>query len=170
MNEKLEVKCDKHEMTFVVLVLENGTRQLRKQCMNCGKVDGTIFKHSIVENIEKLKELDEVMRSYYDAELQSLYNQRYESTKDQKQIDFEAKREQRKIEYANYLQSYEWKRKHKHIMNKYGYRCILCFKPAVNVHHLTYDRVYLEDERDLVALCKDCHEFVHGFNKDYTIL
>ena len=88
MNEKLEVKCDKHEMTFVVLVLENGTRQLRKQCMNCGKVDGTIYKHSVVENIDLLKELDEVMRSYYDAELQSLYNQRYESTKDQKQIDF----------------------------------------------------------------------------------
>ena len=55
-------------------------------------------------------------------------------------------------------------------MNKYGYRCVLCFKPAVNIHHLTYDRVFLEDERDLIALCKNCHEFVHGLVDDSNIL
>ena len=167
---KFEVNCSNHVFEFVVLVLENVTKQLRKQCLNCGKAEGTIYKHSVVEYIDKLPLFNEALRASYDSILQEMYNKQYEDIKDQKQKDFEIEREKRKQQYANYLKSYEWKRKHDFIMNKYGYRCVLCFKPAVNIHHLTYDRVFLEDERDLIALCKNCHEFVHGLVDDSSIL
>lgn len=155
MNEN----CNNHQPQFVKYIIEGGKIQIRKQCFNCGKVEDRIFKFSECSNIDKLPLLNVELREQF-------YKQRSEM----KQLDYEIEKEKRKQQYDNYLQSYEWKRKHKYIMNKYGYRCILCFKPAVNVHHLTYDRVYLEDERDLIAVCKECHEFIHGFNKEHNIL
>jgi len=151
--------CSNHEPQFVKSIIEGGRTQLRKQCFNCGKVEDRIYKFSECAEIDKLPILDKDLR-------EKCYTRQSEERK----LEYETQREKRKQEYANYLQSYEWKRKQKYIMEKYGYRCALCFKPAVNVHHLTYDRVYLEDERDLIAVCKDCHDFLHGFNKDNNIL
>ena len=82
----------------------------------------------------------------------------------------DVQKENLKLEYESYLKSDEWNRKRSVIMKKYDSICVLCFNKAVNVHHLTYDRIYLEDERDLIPLCKSCHEFVHGINNESTIL
>lgn len=32
----------------------------------------------------------------------------------------------------------------------------------INLHHLTYERLYKEREDDLVAICTQCHEKRHG--------
>ena len=151
--------CSNHQPQFVRSITEGGRTQLRKQCLNCGEVEDRIFKFSECADMEKIPILDIALR-------EQLYMRRSE----QRQLEYAIERENRKQQYANYLKSYEWKRKHDFIMNKYGFICILCFRPAVNVHHLTYDRIYLEDERDLIPLCKSCHEFVHGINKESTIL
>jgi len=166
MNEK----CNNHYFVFVKYNTEGGRFQLRKQCLNCGEVDGHIYKYSECNNLNEIPLLNSELREERYKKISEIKAAEWELKKTQQQIDFEAERERRRTEYANYLQSYEWKRKHDYIMNKYGFRCILCFKPAVNVHHLTYKRIYLEDERDLVALCKSCHEFVHDLIDDSTIL
>ena len=85
-------------------------------------------------------------------------------------LKFEIERENRRMEYENYLKSKEWKRKSRHIKRKHNGKCMLCFAPAKVVHHLTYDRVYLEDERDLIPLCNNCHNFIHRLINDYKIL
>jgi len=151
--------CSKHEPQFVKSIIEGGRTQLRKQCFICGEVEDKIYKFSECSDIYNLPILDKDLREKF-----------YTIQSKERRLEYEIQKEKRKQEYANYLQSYEWKRKHKYIMEKYGYRCVLCFKPAVNVHHLTYNRVYFEDERDLIALCKNCHEFVHGFVDDSSIL
>ena len=151
--------CNNHESQFVKSIIEGGRTQLRKQCLNCGEVEDRIYKFSECTNMDSIPILDTKLRE-----------KNYQMKTVVRQFDYAVEKEKRKQEYANYLQSYEWKRKHKYIMEKYGYRCVLCFKPAVNVHHLTYNRVYFEDERDLIALCKNCHEFVHGFVDDSSIL
>lgn len=151
--------CNNHNPQFVKSIIEGGRIQLRKQCLNCGEVEDIIFKFSECAYMDSIPILNVLLREQF-------YKRSYE----QKQLNYAIEKEKRKQQYDNYLKSYEWKRKHDFIMNKYGYRCVLCFKPAVNVHHLTYDRVFLEDERDLIALCKNCHEFVHGFIDDSSIL
>lgn len=151
--------CSKHEPQFVKSIIEGGRTQLRKQCFICGEVEDRIFKFSECPNIDNIPILNIALREQF-----------YKRRAEYKQLDYAIEKEKRKQQYANYLKSYEWKRKHDFIMNKYGYRCVLCFKPAVNIHHLTYDRVFLEDERDLIALCKNCHEFVHGLVDDSSIL
>lgn len=82
----------------------------------------------------------------------------------------EIQQENFRMEYEAYLQSDDWKRKSDYIKRKHHYKCVLCDKPSKVVHHLTYIRIYLEDERDLIPLCHECHQFVHGLIDDSKIL
>ena len=66
-----------------------------------------------------------------------------------------------KEEYARYLKSPKWRAKWQAVMKRDGYKCRFCGKKAVNVHHLTYARIFNEQPYDLVAICKSCHETLH---------
>lgn len=64
--------------------------------------------------------------------------------------------------YKKYLNSKEWKDKANKRMEKDRFLCQDC-GAAYNlvVHHLTYDRIYHEDMKDLTTLCKKCHAAYH---------
>lgn len=68
-----------------------------------------------------------------------------------------------KSTYYAYLNSPEWKVKRDQRLEIDGHKCVLCGGTerrgsTLNVHHLTYDNVYMEDVRhDLVTLCHICH-------------
>ncbi len=64
-------------------------------------------------------------------------------------------------EYARYLRSAKWRSKWASVMKRDGYKCRFCGKKAVNVHHLTYTRIFNEQPYDLVAICKNCHDLLH---------
>lgn len=83
-----------------------------------------------------------------------------------KEID----RENRKMEYDSYLQSKYWKAKANYTRQRHGNRCAICGNRADAVHHLTYERVYMEDERDLIAICDECHKFAHGLSEQKDVL
>lgn len=83
-----------------------------------------------------------------------------------KDLQFRIERENKRMEYANYLNSKEWKRKATIIMRKYKHKCVLCGSWATEVHHLTYERVYFEDVRDLIAVCSECHKFIHSIETE----
>lgn len=65
-----------------------------------------------------------------------------------------------RVEYAEYLNSDEWKKKREARKQIDGYKCVLCGRPMdLQVHHLNYYRIFHEDVcRDLVTLCKYHHE------------
>lgn len=64
--------------------------------------------------------------------------------------------------YLEYLDSPEWKDKRKKVLERDENRCQGCkIKPAEQVHHFTYDRLFNEPLEDLVSLCADCHEKEH---------
>jgi hypothetical protein len=66
-------------------------------------------------------------------------------------------------EYAAYLDSPEWQAKRKRAMARARGQCEGCQAArAVEVHHLTYDHVGNEFLWELVAVCADCHQRVHG--------
>jgi len=65
--------------------------------------------------------------------------------------------------YKEYLTSDAWKAKRKAVLIRDGLRCQLCgHDKNLHVHHITYERIYLEDLEDLITVCQRCHENVHS--------
>ena len=65
--------------------------------------------------------------------------------------------------YYDYLQSYEWSEIRRELFENRGEECELCgYGHSLQIHHLTYARLFNEDPSDLQILCRNCHEKVHG--------
>jgi 5-methylcytosine-specific restriction endonuclease McrA len=65
--------------------------------------------------------------------------------------------------YKEYLTSDAWKAKRKAVLIRDGLRCQLCgHDKNLHVHHITYERIYVEDLEDLITVCQRCHENVHS--------
>jgi hypothetical protein len=64
--------------------------------------------------------------------------------------------------YHWYLSSAFWRERREHILRRANYICEKCHKrPATQVHHVTYLRVFNELPSDLLALCRSCHSEIH---------
>lgn len=65
----------------------------------------------------------------------------------------------------DYLQTQEWKEQRGRILRRDAHTCQICGKSGsgMNVHHICY-RHPLSDvsDRDLVTLCRDCHQAIHS--------
>jgi hypothetical protein len=72
----------------------------------------------------------------------------------------------RKSKYLAYINSKEWKELKLDLLIKRGCRCEKCGidkQPnLIQVHHLTYDRLYNELETDLLLVCGKCHKEIHN--------
>jgi 5-methylcytosine-specific restriction endonuclease McrA len=67
-----------------------------------------------------------------------------------------------KDEYKQYLSSDQWLEIRHQILERASWQCEQCLSPvALEVHHLTYDRVGNEDLDDLQCLCHECHSAKH---------
>lgn len=76
------------------------------------------------------------------------------------------KKESKKLEYQEYLNSPHWKETRLKALKRAGNRCQLCSSTKdLNVHHNTYKNKGHEDLNDLVVLCRKCHAKFH--DKDY---
>lgn len=65
--------------------------------------------------------------------------------------------------YAAYLCSPEWGKLRRFVVERSLGLCERCrLNKLDHVHHLTYIRKYNELPEDLSAVCRGCHEFVHG--------
>lgn len=65
--------------------------------------------------------------------------------------------------YKDYLKSKEWTEMKIDLIQNRGSKCENCGKKGnVDVHHLTYERLYKEDPEDLMLLCRSCHSKEHG--------
>ena len=64
--------------------------------------------------------------------------------------------------YEWYLGSEFWQAKRQQALERAGYICEDChIRPATEVHHLTYERIFDEPATDLRALCRLCHAKQH---------
>jgi hypothetical protein len=63
--------------------------------------------------------------------------------------------------YSDYLQSPHWKRTRVRVMERAKRRCHACDARAEVIHHVTYRHLGKERERDLIAVCRECHERIH---------
>jgi 5-methylcytosine-specific restriction endonuclease McrA len=72
----------------------------------------------------------------------------------------------RTMPYSEYLETPEWRRVREGALRRAGYRCQLCSaddeRDELDVHHNTYRNRGAEEARDLVVLCRPCHDYHHG--------
>ena len=70
----------------------------------------------------------------------------------------------KKQRYHEYLSSGEWKYKKAQRLKLANFKCDGCNDPkgAMEVHHLTYERIGMELLTDLVVYCSECHRTAHG--------
>lgn len=62
-------------------------------------------------------------------------------------------------DYDSYINSEVWREKARRIRERDGYRCRICgaMDVPLEVHHITYARLYEERDEDLLAVCPECH-------------
>jgi hypothetical protein len=73
-------------------------------------------------------------------------------------------------DYKDYLESPHWHAVHRlWVESGYPTACIACGDGQFQLHHLNYDRLGHEHLRDLLPLCKACHERVHNVSERYGI-
>jgi 5-methylcytosine-specific restriction endonuclease McrA len=67
----------------------------------------------------------------------------------------------RRIAYHWYLGTEFWQAKREEALARANFLCQICRKPATEVHHLTYERVFNEMACDLLPVCSACHRTIH---------
>lgn len=63
-------------------------------------------------------------------------------------------------DYESYIASDTWRERARRIRERDDHRCQICGASDVplEVHHLSYDRLYHERDDDLMTVCHECHE------------
>ena len=82
-----------------------------------------------------------------------------------------------KADYQKYLQSVHWQERRKLFIADTGHMCEKCDMPRwlaqiayqqdLNVHHLNYQNLGHEEDCDLEALCRRCHEIETFSRSDF---
>jgi hypothetical protein len=71
-----------------------------------------------------------------------------------------------KASYAVYLQSEHWlKRRRKKLRGVKRCQIKGCEGVRLEVHHQSYENLGHEPDRDLVVVCRSCHELIHRIQK-----
>ena len=66
-----------------------------------------------------------------------------------------------------YLKSKEWSEIRSGAIKDQGKHCQLCFRPrsssgrGLDVHHIDYKNLHDVTGRDLMVLCRECHDMIH---------
>lgn len=67
------------------------------------------------------------------------------------------------VDYDTYLHTNHWRLLRERLYLKYGKTCQRChkFTKVYQLHHLTYERIGHERDKDLRLVCIKCHEQLH---------
>ncbi len=127
----------------------NGTKVACRQCLICGNSQGCVPKNKVI--LYSLPEWDETISERWRERAQTRYDSQRESER-REFFDW----------YNQYLLTPEWQSLRRRVLLRSGGLCEGCrLRPAVQVHHLTYERVGKEMLFDLAAVCLECHEKIH---------
>jgi hypothetical protein len=157
--------CLKPEYQHVRFTDEAGRAHVRKQCNNCGNINGSSLGGFTKEQKDALPDCDKAKRDDYQTKRWDLIQGFYQKRRDLQ----EARKLQAKAEwwesYNEYLNSPQWKAKRALILKRDNHTCQACLKnEATEVHHRSYEFVDFTGKEpcfDLVAICHVCHERLH---------
>ena len=157
----MTAQCDHWGVNVRSFKCANGTIQFVYQCAECGeKVGNPIKKQAAIVavggNPDLILPFDEHAR---DCARESRAEAR-QAARANELAEF-------RVWYGEYQKSAEWAAMRAKVMQRAKGLCEGCLsRPAVDVHHLTYDNVGQEFAYQLVALCRPCHERAHESRAD----
>lgn len=74
-------------------------------------------------------------------------------------------------DYKKYISSSEWSKRKALYYEVHHKECRTCgsAEKELHLHHRTYERIFQEEDGDLVPLCTDCHASLHLFQKSLSL-
>jgi hypothetical protein len=149
-------RCGHHQRELRRRRIGNGAVIVGLQCLGCGRS---------VERIAK-KGIDTERLPWWDTDLEARWRARQEAYWQSRQRSFEEQREEERRQfwrrYHEHLASPKWQALRRRVFERSRGMCEGCsVNRAVQVHHLTYERLGDEMLFDLVAVCMTCHEKIH---------
>ena len=130
---------------------------LRKQCRDCGKLFRNQLPYSAADGValEDLPSCELERAEKFDRAFNA-------AARDHADLIAASRTNSWWLQYATYLESDEWAEKSRAVIDAAGGICSFCAsRPATQAHHLTYERVGVEELQDLAAVCRSCHVSVH---------
>lgn len=155
----LRANCEHADSDFELRrhVIANGTTHYKFECQVCGRRGNAISQNDPIRTglIEE--------PPYTSPDLR----ERYWLDMDESRLRaVQELQESRRAEYNQYLESPEWQAKRDLVLKRDWYQCQAqldgCTKAAEHVHHLTYTHLFNEPLFELVAVCRSCHDQIHG--------
>jgi hypothetical protein len=135
------------------------------QCLRCGSFSKGQVARATLADPAAVPDADDTIATAYQAE-----RDRKTAAIDQKHVRLQKReRAERRRRYDGYLNSPAWRAKRRAVMERAQGRCEGCrARPAVHVHHLTYDHVGDELLWELVAVCEECHARCHPDKQEHA--
>jgi 5-methylcytosine-specific restriction endonuclease McrA len=146
-------------------ISDSGRVSYWPQCLRCGRFpNGQVAKATLADP-DAVPDADDTIATAYQAE-----QNRKIAAIDQKHVRLQKReRAERRRWYDGYLNSPAWRAKRRAVMERAGGICEGCLsRPAVHVHHLTYDHVGDELLWELVAVCDHCHARCHPDKQEHA--
>jgi hypothetical protein len=133
---------------------KDGVWVVALQCLVCGGTERGVAKRDY--DLDWLPAWNEELSTNYHAKRQKETDRIRETAESRHKTAWEAW-------YTQYLETEHWRALRVRVMARDKNLCQGCLiNPAYDVHHLTYDRLGREMLFDLVAMCRKCHDSLHG--------
>jgi 5-methylcytosine-specific restriction endonuclease McrA len=146
-----------HEYHLCVRTLTSGAVAYQNQCSLCGATGQFVKRDTLTPTArETARQFQPDLQARHWAGSLELARREREAKRDVQQTDWFAW-------YNVYLNSATWKQRQRKILERAKHVCEACgAETATHVHHLTYDHVGQERLWELVAVCPECHDFLHN--------
>ena len=133
-----------------------GRKLLGTQCLVCGEKTEKQWLSQNGVDMSGVRPFDDVLPCEY---------QKREA--ERRRVSKAAEKLQKHLEREQYIRnSPEWWSIRERVMRRDDHWCQGCFEaPATEVHHTTYEHLYAEILWELQAVCRECHERIHGLIK-----
>lgn len=150
-------ECQHEEQALRHRTYANGITHVVLQCLDCGSQVRCIPKKEVTqEQRDTMTAWDESIREAHRQRVDAYW----QKVRDQRQHEFEARRQATKDDYAAYLQTPTWRKQRNKRLAMDGGRCQAqldgCTGHATEVHHLDY-KLRPEPIFNLVSVCRTCH-------------
>lgn len=135
--------------------ISDGRTAFYRQCVKCGHAGRAVSKRDAASELRSTGQAPA-----FDARLEVTWRARKsaEYVKTRSEI-----RPALDVEYQAYLRSEKWALIRSQALARSSGLCQICdYSRAAEVHHITYARLGHEHPDDLMAVCGDCHDLLHG--------
>jgi hypothetical protein len=163
-NNGLRDKSEKYVLRYQSLVTGRQSQQLRyKEMDDIGiRPEYLITGGGYPDNLPMWNNY-EIVESYYMKFLQQLFDRKYELLKNY----YQNRNQDWWDLYNAYLFSSQWENTRQARLMMDSYRCQMrlsgcTYDEHLQVHHESYDNIGDEPMDDLLTVCHNCHQLIHG--------